>query len=453
MPFPQKVIKNRIFITTMLSFGLVASVGYISGAIGLGLFIAAAFFARLLHDMVNYVQHYGLIRVPGSPIRQDHSWDYENPVISSLTLNLNLQAHHHQASRLPYWNLKKAEGKAVLPFGFITCFFIALVPFLWIPIMAKYLKKWDTECASAEERKLIDSNCIIRPTAPMGYLILATIFPTAVTFLLLFTLLAPFTLLIDRLTKGHKTLWLKQKSAKPLLLLLQIWSVAWFKEGMWGASLEAAQDLDSFISQIPSKKRRKQMRQRLKRLNSLLEQTTLKSGYRSPRTFTLDSDYLAIAWRHCQRVSSSKVMAVLMFTYHMAVLVYLPIEIFELRDNTNNLVLMSSSISIGTVIFDLQYAVAEPFQNCELWWLSYLGWMNVGMERQLKTINLLPTMGDTKYLGGCYPLPITAAFDVFHSNKWRAKSPLLDSEVENIRFSQTVEKIPDTISLKIPINI
>ena len=39
------------------------------------LFLLAGLIGRSFHELINYVEHYGLVRVENSPIMPHHSWD------------------------------------------------------------------------------------------------------------------------------------------------------------------------------------------------------------------------------------------------------------------------------------------------------------------------------------------------------------------------------------------
>ena len=47
------------------------------------IFLLCAFIAKSLLEVINYTEHYGLVRVPGQKVRPRHSWN-SNSVMSSI---------------------------------------------------------------------------------------------------------------------------------------------------------------------------------------------------------------------------------------------------------------------------------------------------------------------------------------------------------------------------------
>ena len=153
-PFLKQLFYNRILMTTGVFVGFCSLFLLLAGIKGIVVYLMAALLARLLHDVVNYIQHYGLIRVPGTKVRLDHSWDYKSRIISGYTLNLNRQSHHHMESSLPYWALTDENPRGVITLGFITSFFLSVVPFLWPIIMTRFIQQWDEQYATVDELAL-----------------------------------------------------------------------------------------------------------------------------------------------------------------------------------------------------------------------------------------------------------------------------------------------------------
>lgn len=46
-------------------------------------------------EALNYMEHYGLIRVKGQPIEYRHSWDNDNLFTSWAFIEIGRQADHH----------------------------------------------------------------------------------------------------------------------------------------------------------------------------------------------------------------------------------------------------------------------------------------------------------------------------------------------------------------------
>ena len=129
---------------------------YIGGLTGLGVFLLWSILAKSLLETINFVEHYGLVRVEGQPVLPKHSWNSNHVISSSLLYNLNRHSAHHEKANLRYWELKAYPNAPKLPYGYLRCLYIAyFMPILFKRIMRSRLKAWDAIYASAEERELV----------------------------------------------------------------------------------------------------------------------------------------------------------------------------------------------------------------------------------------------------------------------------------------------------------
>lgn len=101
----------------------------------------------------SYVQHYGLIRVSGTPIEKRHAWNHTRPLSRVLTFEIVTHSMHHIDPSVPYWKLP-AYRDAPLVGSAISYFLLSLVPPLWHRVMRRHLEHWDTHFASPAERAL-----------------------------------------------------------------------------------------------------------------------------------------------------------------------------------------------------------------------------------------------------------------------------------------------------------
>ena len=115
----------------------------------------AGLIGRSFHELINYVQHYGLVRVENSPIRPHHSWDCYRTISNVLHYNLPRHADHHMFATKAFWQLNTQQDAPTLPYGYQTMAFIALTPPLWRHIMRPLLADWDKRFASDAEREVV----------------------------------------------------------------------------------------------------------------------------------------------------------------------------------------------------------------------------------------------------------------------------------------------------------
>jgi len=73
---------------------------------------------RSFHELINYVQHYGLVRVENSPIRPHHSWDCYQTLSNVLHYNLPRHADHHMFTSKAFWQLNAQQDAPTLPYGY-----------------------------------------------------------------------------------------------------------------------------------------------------------------------------------------------------------------------------------------------------------------------------------------------------------------------------------------------
>jgi hypothetical protein len=147
--------QNRVVACGYMSLAIAVTASLIGGLVGLGGFVIAGAIARVVHEATNYVQHYGLVRVEGTPIAARHSWDTHRMVSSALLYNLPRHADHHRTGTKPFWELDVSNEAPRLPLGYQMATLVASIPPLWRKIMDPLLADWDARLASDGERALV----------------------------------------------------------------------------------------------------------------------------------------------------------------------------------------------------------------------------------------------------------------------------------------------------------
>ena len=102
-------------------------------------------------EALNYLEHYGLIRVKDQPIDYRHNWDNNTLFTSWFFIEIGRQADHHDRGETHSWELENV-GAPNTGWGYFTIFALALVPPLWHWYMRKRLATWDEKFATAEEK-------------------------------------------------------------------------------------------------------------------------------------------------------------------------------------------------------------------------------------------------------------------------------------------------------------
>ena len=113
----------------------------------------AGFIGKIYLEVVNYIEHYGLVRIPGTRVEARHSWDSHRRVSTGLFYNLMLHSNHHAIATRRYWELEQStEAQAVtLPHGYMAMILFAFTGPPFFKYINKHLGRWDRELASPEE--------------------------------------------------------------------------------------------------------------------------------------------------------------------------------------------------------------------------------------------------------------------------------------------------------------
>ena len=126
----------------IIQIGYLGLVYSFFGSVGLLFAFTAAVVGFLLLETVNYIEHYGLLRlkkVSGryERVKEVHSWN-SNHVIGRIVLyELTRHSDHHYKSSKKYQVLDCHDESPQMPFGYPTSMVLAMLPPLWFSIMNK----------------------------------------------------------------------------------------------------------------------------------------------------------------------------------------------------------------------------------------------------------------------------------------------------------------------------
>lgn len=149
---------NRVLQGHIMSLMVLGCFVAGAGWSGFAAYMVIAVIGHVVIEQFNYVGHYGLVRVPGTPVMPRHSWNAFQLASTSVLFNLPRHSSHHSSPTRPYWALEPEEDALETPYGTILMAVIALAPPVWFRVIAPKLKEWDETLASVEERALI-SRC------------------------------------------------------------------------------------------------------------------------------------------------------------------------------------------------------------------------------------------------------------------------------------------------------
>ncbi|WP_323787461.1 alkane 1-monooxygenase [Psychroserpens sp.] len=138
--------KNDMFWFILLQISYLLIILFVFGKIGLLFAISSAIVGVLLLESVNYIEHYGLMRLKTKSgryerVKEMHSWN-SNHVIGRIVLyELTRHSDHHFKSSKKYQILDCHDESPQMPFGYPTSMVLAMIPPLWFSIMNKRVPK------------------------------------------------------------------------------------------------------------------------------------------------------------------------------------------------------------------------------------------------------------------------------------------------------------------------
>lgn len=136
---PWYSLRDRRTRYALELIALYAALSWLGGPV-VGLFLAQSAVAVLLLEVINYVEHYGLMREEVRPgeferVKPEHSWNSHHVASAALLFNLPRHADHHAHASRPYHQLRAWPGAPELPLGYPAMVLLALVPPLWFRLM------------------------------------------------------------------------------------------------------------------------------------------------------------------------------------------------------------------------------------------------------------------------------------------------------------------------------
>lgn len=135
-------IKNDMLWFTFIQALYLLSIYLFFGNVGLLFAIFSAITGFILLETVNYIEHYGLLRIKTPSgryerVKEIHSWN-SNHVIGRIVLyELTRHSDHHFKSSKKYQTLDCYDESPQMPYGYPTSMVLALIPPLWFRIMNK----------------------------------------------------------------------------------------------------------------------------------------------------------------------------------------------------------------------------------------------------------------------------------------------------------------------------
>ena len=126
-------LQHKMIQYTIANMLVLASIFYFFGILILCYFIAAAVTGILLLQTVNYIEHYGLLRVKNEHgryerVKHTHSWNSDHVIGRLVLFNLSRHSDHHYNGSKHYQILKSLPESPQMPTGYPGMMLLSLIP-------------------------------------------------------------------------------------------------------------------------------------------------------------------------------------------------------------------------------------------------------------------------------------------------------------------------------------
>jgi alkane 1-monooxygenase len=137
-------LRNDILGAWAMTVALFAALAIVFGPVVLPYLFLQAVIGFSLLEVVNYLEHYGLLRQRREDgryerIRPEHSWNSNNVASNVLLYHLQRHSDHHANPVRRYQALRHVDEAPQLPTGYAGMIVLAAVPPLWRRVMDRKL--------------------------------------------------------------------------------------------------------------------------------------------------------------------------------------------------------------------------------------------------------------------------------------------------------------------------
>jgi alkane 1-monooxygenase len=113
-----RLLRSRVVHGLAVEWGLAFAILVFAGATAFAAFLLQALFASRLLEIVNYFEHWGLVR-DGRRVRPMDSWDTHSWFTYYALIGLSRHADHHAWASRPYQQLRVWDDAPLLPSGYV----------------------------------------------------------------------------------------------------------------------------------------------------------------------------------------------------------------------------------------------------------------------------------------------------------------------------------------------
>ncbi|MFO7795330.1 MAG: alkane 1-monooxygenase [Promethearchaeati archaeon] len=127
------LLRNRVFHYVIYEIMILVIITFLFGFFALLFFTLQSLIAISLLEIINYIEHYGLLRKKESNgryerVKPHHSWNSSKRLTNWFLFNLQRHSDHHYKTGRRYQNLRHFDEAPQLPTGYAGMVLIALIP-------------------------------------------------------------------------------------------------------------------------------------------------------------------------------------------------------------------------------------------------------------------------------------------------------------------------------------
>ncbi len=135
-------LKNDMFWFTIIQCMYLIGIYFYFNSNGFVIAFFSGIVGFLLLETINYIEHYGLRRLPTSSgryerVSEKHSWNSNHLLGRVILYELTRHSDHHYKSQKKYQVLACHDKSPQMPYGYPTSMVLSFFPPLWFKVMNK----------------------------------------------------------------------------------------------------------------------------------------------------------------------------------------------------------------------------------------------------------------------------------------------------------------------------
>jgi len=143
-------LNNRMIAYSIANMAILSLIYFVFGMFTLLCFISAATIGILLLETINYIEHYGLLRIKNENGKYEnvtpiHSWNSDHILGRLLLFNLSRHSDHHYMASKKYQILNSIPESPQMPTGYPGMVLFSLIQPLWFIYMNRHLANYQNK--------------------------------------------------------------------------------------------------------------------------------------------------------------------------------------------------------------------------------------------------------------------------------------------------------------------